>query len=398
MGVASRRIAWTHDQRAGGSKTLGLAALETVYILAWTLVVTALLRLLVGYYLYLLPPVYLLAAGLAAMLETSGDGRRLNPMTALGLSTFRASDGSSPGSERQFLRLLVTPPLLLILGAGFLPMLWNRRSVPEMLSGVRVFEIEADIDPRPMRAIRTERKHSVISVVSTALLSLGVALLVLLTTPDHPIRLIRAGVSDTPGPAAELLSGEEQALLAEYLTLSAQYPDSLAFHVRLASLYYRNDMTVDFVRELEEIRRLDPEHPLLLLEEEVRLEEIFTSADTAATMMWQPGHPPLSVTTTSPDSSAADSTEALRDSVMVDSLVLLLPDSIPPPPLTLHSTIGAPVDTADIETPEPLSDSTSSSVSDTSDIRETPSPDQSAGGQPSPPEETEPSDSTPDGE
>ncbi|MBN1434564.1 hypothetical protein JW921_07380, partial [Candidatus Fermentibacterales bacterium] len=62
------------------------------------------------------------------------------------------------------------------------------------------------------------------------------------------------------------LPGEERSLLAEYLSLSAAFPDSLEFHVRLASLYYRNSMAEDLMRELQQIRRLDPDHPILLLE------------------------------------------------------------------------------------------------------------------------------------
>jgi len=50
-----------------------------------------------------------------------------------------------------------------------------------------------------------------------------------------------------------------------YLELAALHPDELEYHVRLASLYHRNNMLSDLENQLSEIRRLNPEHALLIL-------------------------------------------------------------------------------------------------------------------------------------
>lgn len=335
MGVASRRIAWSHDRKAPFGKVLGLFALETLCIIAWTTLVAAFLRLLVGHCLHFLPPVYVLSVAVAALLESSGEGARLNPMTAAGLSSFASADGSNPGTERRFVRLFLTPPALLVLGAGVLPVLGGHRSIPEKLSGVRIFEVDVDIDPRPPRTIRTQRRDSLVAVLSCVLAASGVASLVLLTTPDAPLVEPDIPGGDTHRPA---LPPEERVLLADYLALSAQFPDSLRFHVRLASLYYRNDMTVDFAAELEEIRRLDPEHPLLLLEEDVVFDDLIEPSETYEPPLGEPAAlAPAGYGTgdeSTPDSSFAG------DSTTLAPPTPTRPDSAPPFP----SPPGAGVD------------------------------------------------------
>ncbi|MBN1433589.1 hypothetical protein JW921_02445, partial [Candidatus Fermentibacterales bacterium] len=178
MGVASRRLAWMQRRRAPLSGLLMLASLETLLVLGWVLLGAALVSMLVEDYLWLLAPLYLLACGLAAIVETAGPGRRLDPMTTAGVSSYAVPDGSAPRTERQFLRLATTPPSLLLLGLGLLPAARGRRSLPEAMSGVTVFELDVETDPRPPSQIARTRRGSALAFALNLVSSLAVAALV----------------------------------------------------------------------------------------------------------------------------------------------------------------------------------------------------------------------------
>jgi hypothetical protein len=266
MGLAERRLIL----RSGGSagwRSLALGAVETVLIAGWSLLLLAAVRLLTGRVLpEAVPPCYLVAAGLATWLERKSRRRRGSPLTSLGLEAV-ATGGHTPGPARTFLRLLLTPPSLLCAFAGYLPLIAGARPVPEMLSGTMMLSLQPQLDPRPQRVIRSVRTRSGRLVISYSLLSLAAGMLVFLVPVSPPARQGDRHLSRATG-----LSGEDGALLVYYLDNVQRHPDSLEFHVRLASLYYRNDMEGDLAVELREIARLDPDHPMLLLGEDLSVD------------------------------------------------------------------------------------------------------------------------------
>jgi len=145
------------------------------------------------------------------------------------------------------------------------------------------------------------------------------------------------------------LPEQEAILLAGYLEMAAVYPNSIEFHVRLASLYYRNGMLEDLTLELERISQLDPDHPMLLLGEDldVTFSDILVQPDTLDTDTSDVIlETPIAVQEPAP----VDSTSALsEDSASVDSTTLLEDTE----------TLPSPVDTTDAgELLPALSDST----------------------------------------
>jgi hypothetical protein len=134
--------------------------------------------------------------------------------------------------------------------------------------------------------------------------------------------------------AVHSLPERERQLLADYLEMKAMYPDCLAFRVRLASLYYRNDMTEDLLIELAYIKRRDPDHAILLLEQDltVDMEDLLTAGDTTSTDSLEF----LSVavdTPQQPDSAAPDSQVVPEGTVILDTAAVIV------------DTVATPADT-----------------------------------------------------
>jgi len=109
--------------------------------------------------------------------------------------------------------------------------------------------------------------------------------------------------------------------------MKSMYPDSIEFHVRLASLYYRNDMEEDLLLELNEIRRIDPNHSILMLEADltITMDDLMVRPDS----MYDDSIPVIIIDTTPPvpeDTAEHDSLVPLPDSVSLD-LRLVASDS-----------------------------------------------------------------------
>ncbi len=137
------------------------------------------------------------------------------------------------------------------------------------------------------------------------------------------------------------LPEHERELLIQYLELTSLHPEELEYHVRLASLYYRNGMERDLAEELQLIAGIDPEHAILIL------------ADTTAFHfgMITPEEPDtLPPDLTVPELTAAAPAE--QDSVPADTMET---DSIEIPGDTLNVALEgspSPPDTsADAEEP-----------------------------------------------
>jgi len=266
MGLAERRLIL----RSGGSagwRSLALGVVETVLTGGWGLLLFAAVRLITGGTITAAAPAcYLAAVLLATWVERRCRWRRGSPLTFLGLEAV-TTGGNTPGPWKTFTRILLTPPSLLAACAGYLPLLAGRRALPEILSGTMLLTLQPQLDPRPERVMRAERAQSRRLVLSYSLLSLAAGLLVMLV----PVRAPGEGGTRHLAEASGL-GGEDGALLVYYLDKVQRHPDSLEFHVRLASLYYRNDMEGDLAVELGEIARLDPDHPMLLLSQDLSVD------------------------------------------------------------------------------------------------------------------------------
>ncbi len=264
MAITARRHALSDRTRPSWKSHFGLATMETLLALAWTLLLGAVTRLLTGFYLYLLPLQYVISTALVAWLECPVSAHRTNPLAAFGL--VEASTGGKTASQWQTLvRILLTPPFLLAAMSGFVPLFSGRRSLPELLSGTRIVPLDPALDPRSVESISRAESRIRVMVRSYTVFSLAIAALILLV----PVRF--DSILDQPRTVREDsgLIGNDDQLLAIYLDLSMKNPDRIEYHVRLASLYYRNGMKEDLRDELEEVRRLDPRHAILLLESEL---------------------------------------------------------------------------------------------------------------------------------
>jgi hypothetical protein len=264
MTVTARYLAWTESFTPSARHHLGLAVMETALLLAWALLLDSIIRFATSAFLNLLPITYLLAANLLAWLEDPSVSRMADPMTAKGIAEVD-SRGRLPPRWRTLLRLLLTPPSFLILLVGFLPVLRGRRSLPEVASGVRLVHLDPSLDPRPIALILEQRRRNRRTVLGYTVLSLAIAALIVLLPLDGHGGSRRIRETEYPG-----LDEHERELLSLYLDMTTQFPDSLEFHVRLASLYYRNDMPNDLRAELDAIQRIDPANPMLLLRQDLR--------------------------------------------------------------------------------------------------------------------------------
>lgn len=263
MTVTARYIAWLHSIKPTARQHLGLAAMETALLLAWAILLDAILRLVTDAFLGALPVLYTMVAILLAWLEDARVSSPADPLTAKGLAEVDRT-GRMPSRWRTLLRVLLTGPSFILLLAGFWPVFGGGRSLPELAAGVKLVPLDPALDPRPLEAIMTDRARNRRTVLAYTILSLVMAAaLVVIHMPRVPLLVTQDGSPDAG------MTEEDRQLLASYLELSAMFPDSLEFHVRLACLYYRNGMSADLAKELDDVERLDPDNPVLLLREDL---------------------------------------------------------------------------------------------------------------------------------
>jgi len=278
---------------------------EIALIVSWTLLANSLLGLLSGGSLLLVPVAYILAVSILAWLEDAGTTRKLDcPLQAFGLALITL-DGGRPGQWNMFRRLFLLIPLTLLAGAAFIPVRGRECHLLQFLSGTRLVPLDTSMDPRIPSEVVRGRRRAMRKVLGYLLSSVAVAVMILLI----PERNVSASGRDEP--SAEGLPAYEVELLAGYLEMAAIYPDSIEFHVRLASLYYRNGMTDDLETELEAIAAIDPDHPMLLL------------GDVPA-----PSFDDMEVTPESPDSAETDTLPALQVTVTASDSQTVHSDSI----------------------------------------------------------------------
>lgn len=357
MGIAAKRVAWLQGQKAPGRCILKLAISETLLVLSWTLFCLSLLRMITPVYLWLTPLIYVFVSAILTMEELADNIRHLNPLHALGITAVSES-GETPGEWRTLLRILFTPLFLLLFGSGFLPVLQGKISLPEKFSGLRIIPVNYILDPRSRTSLIKEQKKALGFVVFYIFFAACISILIISSFKDSG-QLFTGGSHDEP--FANVISREDQELLEIYLTASTQSPDSLCYHVRLASLYYRNSMWDDLEEELRIINGLDPDNPLLLLGEDLHIEfedildeEIAFADTTAHSVFFSP--PPDTGSRQDSLNETSDST-IVSDTTEVTEIIFMVPDTIEHEMLdTLQSLQEVPI----IEEPdeEPYIDET----------------------------------------
>lgn len=312
MTVTARKYALLNRISPDMRQLTGLYILELAVILSWTLLLGTIFNLISGNWFILLPVSYLLAVTMLAWLERARTGVRGQcPLEAFGLAEISLK-GFKPTEWQTLKRLLLTPPLLLLLLAGLIQLPRTGKTLLQIISGTKIVPLDTDMDPRPVVEIFRSRRKALMKVISYTMVSLVVAAIIILVPPEL------SGV----GPGGRIASihslpEKDRELLAAYLEMKAMYPDSIEFHVRLASLYYRNNMEEDLILELEQIRILDPNHSILMLEEDlsITIEDLLVEQDSAFA-----DSIPVTVT-------VATAPPAQEDTIDQDS-ALLLPDSV----------------------------------------------------------------------
>jgi len=232
---------------------LALAGLETLLVLSWTILGASLLALLWSRWYWAVPVFYAFALSLTAGVENSS---RQSPATALGVTIH-----GEKTYGMKLLRIGLTPPLLLMGMVGYMKCFKGGLSLPEAASGTDFRELDLQLDPRPRAIVMEGRKVAKrwVTAYTTSAIIVS-AVMFLLANP----------LIDNDNPTSEQdlygeMSESDRQLLTLYLELAALHPDELEYHVRLASLYHRNNMLSDLENQLSEIRRLNPEHALLIL-------------------------------------------------------------------------------------------------------------------------------------
>lgn len=375
MTLTARKHAWLNRISPKSRQLAGLYILEISVILSWTLLLEALFSLLSGNWYLLLPVSYLLSVTMLAWLEKSRIKTiEQSPFEALGLAEISVH-GRNPSEWQTLRRLLFTPPLILS-GIGLIPVPLKKMTLLQLISDTRIVPLNIDMDPRTNGEIQRVRHRALLKVIAYTITSLIVTAIIVFVPPAN---VVSDGIDQHR--AISRLPQEEEELLAAYLELKTLYPDSIEFHVRLASLYYRNNMEADLVLELEEVRRLDPDHSILLLGEDlsVNMEDLMvdgdsTSADSKETFAYLtpitqeteeisltgdsdslPAEPvPIELNLIASDSIRipddtvfADST-ILLDDTLSDSLIIPeIDDALLLPPLPDRSSVTEPQDSLD---------------------------------------------------
>jgi len=302
---------------------LTLALQETLFVIAWAALAGALFLPLTSLWIFSMLPAALIAINFLTAMELSGES---SPLVSLELEQHPANGARVVSRMSVYFRILLTVLLFPALLTGYVTLLFGAVSIPELITGIRLTVVNRGLDPRPRSVIRDIVRKAGIRLRALIIVPMAAAAAAFLLLHSAP-----SVISMQSDEVQEGLPAEEQELLTHYLELTAIHPEELEYHVRLASLYYRNDMQQDLMNELTIIEGIDSTHAILLLADTTaftfsQLEPL--PEDSSAGLYADA--PVGLVTEATADSTEADSTAVDSLAVQPDTTVLVIPqDSLP---------------------------------------------------------------------
>jgi len=342
-------LSYLKQRPAEKGKVLTLALQETLFIIAWTALAGALFLPLTRLWMFSMLPAALIAIHFLTAMELSGES---SPLVSLELEQHPANGSKVVSKLSVYFRILLTVLLFPALLIGYVTLLFGAVSIPELVTGIRLTAVNRGLDPRPESVIRDIVRKAGIRLKALIIVPMAAAAAAFLLLHSAPsvISMQSAGVQGG-------LPAEEQELLTHYLELTALHPEELEYHVRLASLYYRNNMQQDLMNELTVIEGIDSTHAILLLADTTAFtfSQLEPLPEDSSAGLYADAHVGLMAAVTA-DSTEADSTQA--DSTAADSLAVQ-PDTIE----LVTAEDSLPVITADTvqhvpdTLPEPVQDS-----------------------------------------
>ena len=302
---------------------LTLALQETLFVIAWAALAGALFLPLTSLWIFSMLPAALIAINFLTAMELSGES---SPLVSLELEQHPANGARVVSRMSVYFRILLTVLLFPALLTGYVTLLFGAVSIPELITGIRLTVVNRGLDPRPRSVIRDIVRKTGIRLRALIIVPMAAAAAAFLLLHSAP-----SVISMQSAEVQEGLPAEEQELLTHYLELTAIHPEELEYHVRLASLYYRNDMQQDLMNELTIIEGIDSTHAILLLADTTaftfgQLEPL--PEDSSAGLYADA--PVGLVAEATADSTEADSTAVDSLAVQPDTTVLVIPqDSLP---------------------------------------------------------------------
>ncbi len=330
---------------AESRKILLLALQEFLFVIAWAALAGALFLPVTNLWIYLTIPAALIAVHFLTSMEISDETSLL---VSLSLRQISSGAKNTPSRKAVFFRILLSVLLFPAALIGYIPLMFGKPSLPELLSGTRLTAIDIRFDPRHPSAINSIARKAGVRVRTLTIVPLAAAAAAFILLHSTPVVL-----SQSTEVVENGLPESEQELLTHYLSLTAIHPEELEYHVRLASLYQRNDMQQDLANELEIIAGIDSTHAIMILADTTGFTfEMLTPAPEDSSTQIETTIVPealnaASADSTSADSTAADSTslilndslEVLVDSVVTDTTVSLSPDTLITIPDTLPEVV-----------------------------------------------------------
>lgn len=304
-----------HTQRpAANSKVLALALQETLFATAWGALAGALFLPLTSLWAYAILPGVLLSIHFLVSMELSGNG---SPLISLEIRQYSAYRQKSVSRMRNYCRVLLTIILFPVVLIGYIPLLFGKTSLPELFTGLRITATDRRLDPKPVSTINAiVRKASIrIRTLTIVPFAAAAAAFILLHSAPSVMLLNTEEIQDG-------LPEHEEELLTHYLELAALHPEELEYHVRLASLYYRNNMEQDLMNELKVIVEIDSTHAILILADTTvftfeMLESIPDDSSGIDLTI-----PVMTISDVQADSTVADSTASDSLEIPADSTLL----------------------------------------------------------------------------
>ncbi|MCK5840744.1 MAG: hypothetical protein KAH31_01140 [Candidatus Sabulitectum sp.] len=299
-----------HLQRpAANSKVLALALQETLFAAAWGALAGALFLPLTNLWVYAILPGVLLSIHFLVSMELSGNG---SPLISLEIRQYSAYKHKSVSRIRIYCRILLTIILFPVVLIGYIPLLFGKTSLPELFTELRITATDRRLDPRPVSTINAIIRNASIRIRTLTIVpfAAAAAAFILLHSAPSVMLLNTADIQDG-------LTEHEEELLTHYLALAALHPEELEYHVRLASLYYRNNMEQDLMNELEVIAEIDSTHAILILADSTvfTFEMLETIPDDSSGINLT--IPVMTISDVQADSTLADSTAS--DSLEIPS-------------------------------------------------------------------------------